>query len=190
MSPVPDSMAWKQDSIQHPWDDLHPYAFPCSHHFVKTTEEESDLFECDLKVLCIVVTDQQNHRLLRESKHCRTTCHIRIDGIRLSRNEFMRLLYNGLKQSFLHRELKPPSWNVALLQRSLTCLLYELLKLPSNKYLAHETRFLLSLASAKRVSEHELSISSGTSEVKVFYLLFVPNFCSEDGESFFIRSLF
>ena len=28
VSPVPDSLAWKQDAFQHPWNDLNAYAFP------------------------------------------------------------------------------------------------------------------------------------------------------------------
>ena len=28
ISPVPDSMAWKEDTFQHSWEDLYVYAFP------------------------------------------------------------------------------------------------------------------------------------------------------------------
>ena len=28
VSPVSDPMAWKQDTFQHPWDNIHSYAFP------------------------------------------------------------------------------------------------------------------------------------------------------------------
>ena len=50
-------------------------------------------------------------------------------------------------------ELRPPAWDVALVLQSLTGAQYEPLRTCEECFLAQETLFLLTLASAKRIGE-------------------------------------
>ena len=78
-------------------------------------------------------------------------------------------------------ELRPPTWDVALVLQSLTGPPYEPLWTVDERFLAHKTHFLLALASAKLVGElHALSFrvshSKGWSEAS---FRFVPGFVAK-----------
>ena len=75
------------------------------------------------------------------------------------------MLFRSLEKSCPPREVKLPQWDVSLVLEALRGAPYEPLKQASDRNLTLKTVFLLSLASAKGVSElHALSAQVGHSE--------------------------
>ena len=79
-------------------------------------------------------------------------------GVNISSSKPIGALFKNFRANCPRRELRVPKWDLALVLKSLTRGPYEPLSAASDKDLTLKTVFLLSLASAKRVSEiHGLS---------------------------------
>ena len=79
-------------------------------------------------------------------------------GMDFASDTVVSRLFRSFRKPCPLREVRPPDWNLSLVLRCLSWPCFEPLKLASDKHLTWKTSFLLTLASAKRVSElHGLS---------------------------------
>ena len=71
----------------------------------------------------------------------------------MAANRVNSRLFSDFEKIGLHREIKPPKWNLALVLKSLTQLPFEPPELSLDKRLTWKSCFLLALTLAKRVGE-------------------------------------
>ena len=76
-----------------------------------------------------------------------------LTGTDLAANRIICMMFSSFEKDCLPRQIKLPEWNLILVLRSLTHLLYELLIHSSDKHFAWKTCVLLAFILAKRASE-------------------------------------
>ena len=81
-------------------------------------------------------------------------------GSKLSKNPQIAAMLKGFKQDDMKSRFKPPAWDLNLVLESLTKFPYEPLEEANLRLLSHKTAFLLTFATAARVSEvHALDVT-------------------------------
>ena len=74
-------------------------------------------------------------------------------GIDITADRVVNMMFCSFKKSCLPREVKPLEWNLSLALKNLTCPLYELIKLVSDKHLTGGNLFPFSSSFDQEVSE-------------------------------------
>ena len=98
-----------------------------------------------------------------------------LKGMDLADSRPISMLIRSFSKSVRPEELRPSTWDVALVLQSLTWAPYEPLPTVDGSFLAQKMLFLLALASAKRVGElhalsHCVSHSRGWGEVSFTFV--------------------
>ena len=111
-----------------------------------------------------------------------------LKGLNLANSKELSMLFRSFVKACSPQDLRPPAWDVVLVLQSLTNQPYEPIREAEERFLAQKTRFLIALASAKRVGEfHALSYRiSHSTDWKEVSFSFVPGFVAktQDQSSF------
>ena len=111
-----------------------------------------------------------------------------LKGLDLANSKELSMLFRSFAKTCSPQDLRPPAWDVVLVLQSLTNQPYEPIREAEERFLAQKTRFLIALASAKRVGEfHALSYHvSHSTDWKEVSFSFVPGFVAktQDQSSF------